>query len=497
MRSQKQSKNLKGQVLGGIAWVGTSRGLIFLIHFLSTVVLARLLEPIHFGIYGIALIFTGLAVRLGNIGLGLALVQRKEITDAHISTVFTVNLAIFPFLTVMLMLSSVEIGAFFENAQAGQVLQVLALMFLCTPFSSVSRALMQKNMNFKGPAMSSMGEHVIAAFSQIILAVNGFGVWSLVYGHLLGVVCNAVFMVWQSKWVPKIKFCKVAFHDLFSFGIGMFGKTLLMYASDKVDVFIVGKSLGPAALGIYEKAFNLMEITVKELATKVGMVLFSAFSTINNDRGRLVAAYKKVLLLLSLVCFPIFLGLIIVAPIFINVVFGEKWMGSVLPLQILCVGGAMRMHLRVTGTLLNAVGKVASEVKKRGITLGFLTIGCWFGSNWGIPGVATVVVIATVALSLSMMSYVCKSVGMTWKELVEPHVPAIQGSMIMGISVLLFQHGVEGILNPYSFGMLFSLVGVGGISYLLALWIFRQESVVRIVRELGVAFPSFTHKFSQ
>ncbi|MFQ5729767.1 MAG: lipopolysaccharide biosynthesis protein [Waddliaceae bacterium] len=472
----------------GVLWILMGRGVVFVITLGTSIVLARLLEPQDFGIYGISQIFTGLTTRFGNLGFGSALVQRKEIHDDHISSLFVFNLLLFSSFSGLLILSSPLVGVVFENALAGRVLALMALMFLASPFSSVARVIMQRDMNFKGPAFANMIDHFSSAAIAILFAFLGYGVWSLVYGHILGTTLKTLTLVIQAKWRPRLIYKHKAMKDLFSFGIHMFMKRLLIYGSDKADYLIIGKRLGVASLGLYEKAFNLMEIAVKELSVKIGPVLFSAFSKLQEDRARLLAAYHKVIFGISLVACPIFFGLFMIAPVFIHVLFGEKWMPSVIPLQIMCIAGLMRLYLRVTSSVINAMGEIAGDVQRRVVTFILLVIGCWYGSTWGIVGVSLSVTIVTCILMISMITYLGHLTGLTWIDFFRPQRLAFFTSALMAGIVFFYQKGMEEVLGTYSIAMLFSSVIVGMISYVSVIWLLKPADVVSLINDFVTDF---------
>jgi len=476
-------KGLKQSVMKGIAWTLSGRGLILLAHFGGTIILARLLEPEDFGVYGIALIFSGLATRFGNLGFGLALIQKKDIHEGHVSSLFTVNLGLFWCIAGVLFLSSTSIGNLFDIPLVGDVLKILSFTFLITPFSSVARAVMQRKMDFKGTAVADLSDHVTAVLVAIPLAYLGFGVWSLVGALVSGSLVSTIMLLYFSGWRPIPKYDHSAMKDLYSFGMGMFLKNLITYSSDKIDYFIIGLKLGPAAVGLYEKAFNLMEIGVKELGNKVSPVLFSAFSKMDNDVERIKKAYGKIVLTMSIVIFPIFFGLCVVAGPFISVVYGSKWIPSVLPLQILCLAGIMRMELRVASTVLNAMGQVGFEVWRRGIALVLLAAGCFWGSQWGIIGVALAVTTIISLMTLSIISFMVQKLQVSWGDVVGPQLPALYGSSFMVGMVLICQSLLGGIIPDYSIFMLIMNVGVGAISYAAFFYFFNRETIQLIQNE--------------
>ena len=232
----------------GVAWIVTGRAVILLIAIGTGVVLSRLLDPQDFGVYGIAQIFAGIITRLGNLGFGQALIQRKEINDDHVSSFFMFNLFIFSLLASLLILVSPFVGAWFESPLAGRVLAVAALTYFADPFSSVARVLMQRRMNFKGPAIADAVEHFVSAAASIAFACRGHGVWSLVYGQLFGTVLHTILLMVQARWRPRFKYNHAAIKELYSFGLNMTFKRLLIYGTDKVDYFFTGKQLGPVSL---------------------------------------------------------------------------------------------------------------------------------------------------------------------------------------------------------------------------------------------------------
>jgi PST family polysaccharide transporter len=467
----------------GVAWTLSGRGLILLAHFGGTIILARLLEPEDFGVYGIALIFSGLATRFGNLGFGLALIQKKEIHAGHISSLFTVNLGIFWCIAGMLFLCSSAVGKVFDLSLVGDVLKVLSFTFLFTPFSSVARAIMQRKMDFKGTSVADLSDHVTAVLVALALAYLGYGVWSLVGALVSGSLVSTLVLLYFSGWKPIPKYDHNAMKDLYSFGIGMFFKNLITYSSDKVDYFIIGLQLGPAAVGFYEKAFNLMEIGVKELGNKVSPVLFSAFSKMDNDAERIKKAYGKILLTMSIVIFPIFFGLCVVAGPFITVVYGSKWIPCVLPLQILCLAGIMRMELRVASTVLNAMGQVSFEVRRRGIALVLLAAGCSLGSQWGIIGVALAVTIVISMMTVSIIGFMVQQLQVSWGDVVGPQLPALYGSFFMVGIVLILQGLLEGFIPQYSIAMLFTNIGIGALSYAGFFYLFNRETIQLVQNE--------------
>jgi O-antigen/teichoic acid export membrane protein len=477
---------LGSAVKKGVAWTLTARGIAVVANLAASVVLARLLQPEDFGIFGLAMIFIGIASRFGNLGFGLALVQRKELRDEHVSSIFVVHLLLFSLITGLIISIAPLVGAYFGSPLVGRALRAMAWIFVAHAFSSIARAILQRRMDFKAPALANMVDHVASTVTSITLAWLGYGIWSLVYAHIGGSLLSTLVLMVKARWKPVCRYNQAAMKELFSFGLNIFFKNLLIYGSDKVDYFVIGKQLGPAALGFYEKAFNIMDLGVKELSTKIGAgVLFPAFSRIQDDQKRLRSVYTKIVLTLSLVCFPFFIGLFLVAPSAIYVLFGEKWMASVVPLQILCLSGLLKTHLHVSGTVINAMGKVAPEVWIRAAAFVLLTVGCLIGSFWGIVAVAVAVTATTGILMVIMVAYLKRLTGLSWIDFIRPQCAPFLGSMVMALIVLIHQRSFESSLGLHSVGMLFSSAAVGAVSYMATLWLLKPGPIVSLIKELA------------
>ncbi len=477
-------EKLSRAVKESAGWTFLGRVLIFIFNMGGTIVLARLLEPADFGVFGIGLLFVGFATRFGNMGFGMALVQRKEVEDAHVSSLFVVNFCLYSTVAVLLMGSSPAIGRYFDSPLTGDVLFFLSILFFLNPFSSVARVLLHRRMQFKATALAQTFGSSVGVISAIGFAWSGFGVWSLVYGECFRSVLDLMVVMFYARWWPRFSYRHSAMKDLLSFGSGIFLKRLLTYCTDKADVFIVGKQLGVVSLGLYEKAHGIMHLAIRELGNRMEPVLFRAFSIMQNDQGRIVAGYNKVLLTFSLISHPIFFGLASVAPPLIYLLYGEKWMPSVIPLQILCFSGPFSLQLKVVTIVMNAIGKVKVETTLRAFALILLMIGGVLGSEWGITGVAVAVTIVIGMLSLAVTIYFSQLTQLSFFTLLRPQgMPMIASALMYGM-VLLVQSKIFGG-DDYSFLTLVSSVLLGGLTYVGVLLILRPAPVMDLIKEIS------------
>ena len=248
---------------------------------------------------------------------------------------------------------------------------------------------------------------------------------------------------------------RAALRDLVGFGAGLTLKRVINYSASNVDYFVIGRRLGAADLGFYTRAYGLMTLPLTQLSRVIMQVLFPAFARIQDDT-RLVAGYSKVVTATSLVSFPFLVGLVLVAPSFIAVVYGDKWLPAVLPLEIMTAAGMMKAVTTFVGSIADARGQVLSEVRRQVVYLILLVLGTVVGSHYGTAGVAAAVVVASFCMLLMMQSFLGQMTGMRWRTYLAALWPALAATGVMATAVMLTQTFLVRITTKTSPLMLFT-----------------------------------------
>ena len=249
-------------------------------------ILARVLTPAEFGISMAALFFIQLSARLSDLGLNAALVRARVVTPLHLSSVFVVSLGV-GFLSFLALLAIAPWGAaFYGIPEIGRILPVAAVSFLISPFGTVQGAILTRDGRFRESSIVDWYFCITFAVVSTALALLGFSFWSLVYARLASVGTQVLSRVYYERWRPSLRFSRSAMREVLGFGIGMQAKGFLDYLAKNLDNLIVGKLMGMAALGIYDKAFSTMNRAVTRLNTGGPSVMFRIFSLIQDDPGR-------------------------------------------------------------------------------------------------------------------------------------------------------------------------------------------------------------------
>ena len=481
----------KRRFYGALAKIGLVWGLVreggnSLLLLPSAIILARLLSPEEMGIAAAAFFFMSLCTRLTQFGFGVSLVRTKDLTPDHVSSVFVSSLAMGLVAWAALRLGAPAAGAFLRSADAAAILPVAAWTFLIMPFGTVPTALLSRDMRYRDSSSSDWFATFIESATAIVLAWNGWSYWSLVYGRLAGDGSRALCRAGMTRWRPRLRFYAAAMRDTFSFGVGVYAKNLLDFTAQNVDNLIVGRVLGMTALGFYDKAFQTMHRFTMRIAIGGPSVSFRIFALIHEDPERFRRAYRKVILSITLLGFPIITGMIIAAPQLIEVLFGRQWLPAVLPFQILCVAAYGRLLNSYASTATQAKGQIWSEVRRQALFSAVLIGAVWALAHYGVAGAALGVLLATCAMTAMLQALILRLSGMTWRDLVEPQLPGVICSAGLAVVVVLSQAAIYAIGDPGALVVLAVSAAAGGL-FVLAFLLWVPITEVRLVVEESVA----------
>jgi PST family polysaccharide transporter len=492
-RDQLYQAGLNRAVKVGAVWVGVERFMTQLLNILSSVVLARLLSPSDFGLVGMAAVFTGVSSRLAHFGFGAAAIRMKELRPDHLPTLFTITLGINTGITVVLMLVAPLAGSYFHQPIVTDILRVMSLNFLIRCIGVCPSVILRRQLDFRTWTTAAFLDHSVKLSITAGMALGGFGVWSLVWGELAGGLLEKLYMAYVARWKPAVGFTRLAFKELWRFGFNMTLKQTLVYFSENVDNLVVGKMLGAAALGFYEKSYRLMNLPVAEISGRLNTVLIPAFARIQDEPGRLRAATRKTLLSLSLIGYPLFTALVVAAPVVIGIMLGPQWTSAVLPFQLLCLAGPPRMLAGVIGSLLNAGGHIAVEVRRRAVVLVMLLAGTWLGARWGIAGVAAGVTAVNWLGAAMLVLVATRLLPLTLDDVLGPQrLPFLAtGALAVTSTALAWWLGVLGWTEYVRLPV---AAGSGLLVYAGVLFLFADTPLERLATEMKQDLRSVRRK---
>lgn len=453
-------------IRSGVRWVFVGKAGQQLLSFAIGVVLARLLLPEHFGLLVTVQIFTGLAAFVSGGGLGQALVQSKEMTLQDTHVVFTAQLVIGFLIYFLFFISAPWFAAWYEEPIYEALLRISALTFLLRPFFNTSMSILHRDMRFKTLSFIHVGVLVATGSSSITMALLGFEVWSLVLSGILGALLNVTLAAWASGWRARLAYDKEVLKRLGGYGLKVSGVNIVLYLKKQAGNFVIGHTMGPASVGLFNKATSLYEIPGRMITGSAHHVVFRALSTIQDNLDKSKYVYLRSVTLASVYALPAYVGLWWVAEPFIHTVYGAKWVPAAPVLEILVTAG----FFVTVGSLSGAVGAarrlLGRELVVQAFTLALLGGAAWYATRWGITGVAWAVLGVAVITSFLMAGIACRELRVRPRELARALRPAVQLNLIL-MATLAATHAF--LLEPYKSNQpylyLLGMAAVGSAAY--------------------------------
>lgn len=463
------SKSLTERTASGFIWsaAGSFGKAILQIAVIS--VLAHLLEVQSFGVVQAAMVVVGFAKLISMMGIGPALVQRKEITQRHVRVGFTLSLSLGLILASGLFLFSDSFARLFSIEEIGFVLRVLSLLFLLESFVTVSSSLLQRDMRFKEIAMVDIISYFFGyGLVGVYLGFKGYEYWALIAAIFTQEIIKlAMYFKLKSHSLLPL-WSKKEFKDLVHYGVGHTIAKIANFFTTQGDNFVVSRYLGAQQLGYYGLAFTLMVRPYSLIITALDKALFPALSKIQDDKEKLKHNFEIMIKILTLILIPVFLVLLILAENIVFFLLGEKWAPAIVPFQILTFGIIFRVTTRISDVLVRAVGDVYSRAWRRSISAVVMLICCYIGQKYmGINGVALGVVFTNLVTCFLMATLTFKHIKVSWMDYIKLYSKGMLLGLIFGALLFSSKLWFEKLVDIHLLIIIFST----SISVLITIYV--------------------------
>ncbi|MEH1965699.1 lipopolysaccharide biosynthesis protein [Nostoc sp.] len=405
MESPQNSSNLREKAVKSVFWTAIEswgRQAISLVVFF---ILARLLSPETFGLIALAYIFIEFVQIFVDQGFSVAIIQRQEIDAEHLDTAFWTTLGISVLLTVLSIAGAGLAADLFKQPQLIPIIQCLSISFALSGLSSVQQAILERRFAFKSLAIRSLLAVSVGGIVGVVMAFLHFGVWSLV-GQQISSSLVQVLVLWRvSDWRPGFKFSAIHAKELFTFGINISAFNIINFFNRRADDLLIGYFLGLVALGYYSVAYKLLQVMMQVLIATTTKVALPIFSRLQGEPERLLNAFYSATQFTSLLVFPVFLCVPVLATEFIKVFFGEQWVQSIPVLQILSLIGPIHLIFFYNNSVILALGKPSWRLWIQVINTVTNVVGFALVVKWGIVAVASAYVVrGYVLLPISLLA---------------------------------------------------------------------------------------------
>ena len=376
-------ESLKKKTVKGLGWSALDNVARYGIQFAIGIVLARLLSPDDYGLLGLVGIFTVVCTAFVNGGFTTALIRKKDATDDDYNTVFICNLGMSLLLYAVTFLCAPLIANFFERQELTALVRVSSLGLIVGALGMVQQTRLTKRIDFKTQTKITLVASVVSGIVGIGMALAGFGVWALVWQQLVSQAITTLLLYVYNRWLPRLSFSPESFHDLFGFGWKMMVSILLDAVWKELTQVVVGKFYSPATLGQYTRAKHYAKLLSSNLTSVVERVTYPVLSSIQDDKQRMVSAYRRIIRTSMFITTVALFSLAAVSEPLIYCMIGPKWHEASTYLPLICITFSLYPLHAINLNMLQVQGRsdlfLGLEVIKRIISLAPLFVGAFVG----------------------------------------------------------------------------------------------------------------------
>jgi O-antigen/teichoic acid export membrane protein len=465
---------LKEKTISGLLWSFIDNFASQGVQLIVGLILARILSPREFGLIGMLTIFIAVSQSIIDSGFSNALIRKENCTQKDYSTIFYFNVFIGVILYILLYCFSNSISIFFNEPQLKSLIQILGIGLILNSLVIIQRTILTKELNFKiqmrVSIISSLGSGIIA----IVLANNGYGVWSLVALTLSRFSFSAIFLWLWSKWKPVWVFSTASLGELFSFGSKLLVSGLIETIYRNLYNMIIGRYFSATQLGYYTQADQLQSVASQNLNNIITRVSYPVLSSIQKDTQQLRIVYKKLITSTMLITFVLMIFLAAIAKSLILVLIGDKWLPSIIYVQMLCFVGMFYPLHALNLNMLQVKGRsdlfLRLEIIKKILAVPIIIIGVLLGIKAMILGMILLNIIAFYINSYWSGSLI----GYSTLEQVKDIIPSFCIALFVGSFVFLIGH----LIVLSNLLILLVQLSLGTFLIIVIVEIFRMESYI-------------------
>ena len=408
----------------------------------TSLVLARLLGPQDFGLVAMANLLLAFLGPLHDSGLATAFVARGDRPREYAAALAWGAIVSGLVATALVAAAAPLVAAAFDTPAALDVTRALAVTFAFRGAAAAPLAVLTRELAFGRRALTLVAGATTESIVAIGCALRGAGPWALVAGQLAGALATAVVAWSVAPWRPWGAFSLERIWEMSHYGRHVVLGNSLGFLGSYLDNIVVGRALGPAALGIYAAAFRWGRLPALALSTVVSPVAFPSYVSLRDDAGRFRRAYLRLLRTVTTVSLPAQIGLLVIASRLVETLYPPAWHGMVAPLQIFVAFGVINSIVGTTGDVFKAASRPGWIAAIGAIHLPTLAFSLWLLVHRGAAGAATALTLAAVVSGSIALPLALRVVGLSMRDLLKALAPQACATTIMALAVSGASHAL-------------------------------------------------------
>jgi len=480
--------SLGRHAVSGARWAAVGKGGQQIVQSASALVLARLLTPDDFGLYGMLTVVLGLVLVFRDLGVGAYVVRWRDPDPDSLSGLFWVNTVVTLVLSLFMLALSPLLGGLYRDSRIAPLFAASSLGFLGAGLGIVPQALLLRGLRYRSIALAEFIGVVAGAAAAVICALAGLGAWSLVAQSACLAITTSAAVIIYARWMPHLPW-NASYRGLrtaLGFSANVVGYGVSNHLMQSWDYLVMGRVLGASAVGPYALAYKYILYPLRNIGGVVYRVMYPALARVSDETDRMLSAFIRVLTTVAVFTFPIVIGLAAVSNEFVEVALGNKWMEAAPLIVALTPLGLVQSLLPSIREGYQVLGQTR-QLMRFGVTYALLTlVAVLIGVRDGAIGVAVASSVAATIMVVPAFSGLMNAMGGSLSDLSKPILPVLLAALGSGGAVLLASR-LLGVDSPVARLVLLSLLGAG--TYLLLLRVVcpvQRRDALSVLRGPGV-----------
>lgn len=471
------SKNLASKAVSGLKWssAGTLANAVMQIGYTSA--MARLLAPEAFGLVALSAVILRFGYYFANLGLNQAIIQKEELTKENIRAAFTSSAILGVVFTILAWVLAPYATLIFDMPEVVPIVRVMSIAFVVGGLSATATSLLQRNMRFKELSIVETGSYVVSYLGVgILLAWLDFGVWSLVYASLVqqALVAIGAHAMARHNILPVVRWD--AYKALLAYGSKMSVISFFEFIYSELATLLIGRVLGAYLLGIYNRAYMLVNLPMYNLTRTVSRVVFPSFSQLQTETDKLAKVYLSSTTLLATLIIPVCLGIMVAAPEVVYVLLGDQWGDAVPVLQVLSLAIPLSFITMFAGIVCDAKAVLNWKIVIT-ITLIVVISSLFFLlRDYGLVGFGFALLISELVRIGMYQTLMRKILFISYWQQIRVYLPGI----LIGMAVAAVVYLVSTLLRNVELPLLVILVSqmfIGAVVFLFMALLFPHPAL--------------------
>ncbi|KAA0124680.1 lipopolysaccharide biosynthesis protein [Methylobacterium sp. P1-11] len=456
-------------------WVAVASVGNVVLSFGVFLVLARLIGPAEFGMVAIAAVFIDILQIVARCGLPDAVVQRVDLDEDFAATAFWVMLATGVLCALGLVALAGPIAWIFDLPALQPVLCALSACFVITAAGAIHEARLQRSFGFRKLALRALGANILGGAAALVLAVDGYGVWSLVVQRLVAATATTLLTWAAAHWIPPLRLHLASVREQIAFGSRLFCTYLLLVASIRSQEVIAAYFLSATDVGYLRLAWRCIDLVSQVAVIPLTTVGLTTYARLQDRPGELAAAFHGFTEASAFLAVPAFFGMAAVAPTLIPFLFGAQWHDAAPVLRTLALLAPEFVATSMLWMIFTALGRNGTALRLAGAQFGLGAVAAFVTAPFGLAALVAGHVVRAYLFTPAIVANAGRVVPVTNGRLVQLLAPITLCAGAMAGLVLVVQSPVHAALGDRV--GLFAAVGIGIAAYLGLAWIFMRGTL--------------------